>query len=380
VATAGETAAETAAMRRAVRLAAQGVGMTSPNPVVGCVIVDSAGACVGEGFHERAGGPHAEIMALRQAGSRACGATAVVTLEPCNHTGRTAPCSHALVAAGVSRVVVAVRDPHPAAAGGIDTLLDAGVDVEVGLLAEEAERVNEPWLTSVRRRRPYVIWKYGASLDGRVAAADGSSRWVTGSAARADAHRLRAESDAVLVGSGTVLADDPHLAVRKAQLRRGQPLRVVLDTHARTPPSARVLDDAAPTLVAVAEDADATALAKAGAQVLRAPRAPAGPGLDLLALLAALHERQIVTVLLEGGPTLAGSFVAEGLVDRVVAYLAPVLIGGGGRPALTGAGAPTIEAVRRLRVDDVTRIGPDVRITARPTAWKQSSSRETEKG
>jgi len=357
---------ETAAMRRAVALAARGVGATSPNPVVGCVIVDARGEVVGEGFHERAGGPHAEIVALRTAGARARGGTAVVTLEPCDHTGRTPPCSRALIGAGVVRVVVAVPDPYRPAAGGAETLRDAGVDVEVGLLAREAELVNEAWLTSVRRGRPYVTWKYGASLDGRVAAGDGSSRWVTGPASRADVHRLRAESDAVLVGSGTVHTDDPHLAVRKAPVRRAQPLRVVVDTEARTPSTARVLDDAGPTVVAAAEDADAAHLEKAGVQVLRVSRALAGHGLDLPALLAALRARDVVSVLLEGGPTLAGSFLAECLIDRVVAYVAPVLIGGGGLPALAGTGAPSIDAAVRLRIDDVTLLAPDVRITARP--------------
>jgi len=360
------TLGETEAMRRAVALAARAIGMTSPNPVVGCVVLDSTGAVGGEGFHERAGGPHAEIVALGAAGSRARGGTAVVTLEPCNHTGRTPPCSRALIEAGVVRVVAAVPDPYRPAAGGAATLLDAGIDVEVGVLAAEAELVNEAWLTYVRRGRPYVTWKYATSLDGRVAAADGSSRWVTGSAARADAHRLRAESDAVLVGSGTVLADDPHLAVRKAELRHGQPLRVVVDTEARTPPTAHVLDDAGPTLVAVAEDADAALLEKAGAQVLRVRRALSGYGLDMAALLAALREREVVSVLLEGGPTLAGSFLAAGLVDRVVAYVAPVLIGGGGLPALAGPGVASIDAALRLRIDDVTMIGPDVCLVARP--------------
>lgn len=365
------SAAEIAAMRRAVELAARGIGTTSPNPVVGAVILDASGRVVGEGFHERAGGPHAEVVALQAAGVAARGGTAVVTLEPCNHTGRTGPCTHALIEAGVARVVAAVRDPYEAAAGGAETLAAAGIDVETGVLAEEAEQVNEAWLTFVRKQRPFITWKYGSSLDGRVAAADGSSRWVTSTEARADAHRLRAESDAVIVGSGTVLADDPHLAVRKAEVRRAQPLRVVVDSEARTPPTARVLDDAAPTLIAVAEDADADHLAKGGAQLLRCPRALAGPGLDLTALTRALHERDVVSVLLEGGPTLAGAFLAEGLVDRVVAYIAPVLIGGGGLPALSGLGAPSIDAALRLRLDEVATIGPDVRLVARPLAWKK---------
>ncbi len=211
--------------------------------------------------------------------------------------------------------------------------------------------------------QPFVIWKFGSSLDGRIAAADGSSQWITSEASRTDAHRLRAECDAVMVGSGTQQVDDPHLAVRHVQTER-QPLRVVVDTRARTRAGARVLDDVAPTLIAVAEDADASHL-EGVATVLRLPRAPTG-GLDLPALLTALGDRGVRTVLLEGGPTLAGSFVAAGLVDRVVAYIAPALIGGGGLSALAGPGAPSIDAVRRYRLVDVTRLGPDVRLVATP--------------
>jgi diaminohydroxyphosphoribosylaminopyrimidine deaminase/5-amino-6-(5-phosphoribosylamino)uracil reductase len=359
-------------MRRAIELAAQGLGATNPNPVVGAVVLDAAGEVVGEGFHAVAGGPHAEVLALRAAGGRARGGTCVVTLEPCNHTGRTGPCTQAVIEAGVARVVFAVRDPNPAAAGGAAVLAEAGIEVEAGPLADEAEQVNEAWLTSVRARRPFVTWKYAASLDGRTAAADGTSRWITSSEARADVHRLRAEADAVLVGSGTVLADDPHLAVRKAPLlRAAPPLRVVLDSNARTPVGARILDDAAPTLLLIAEDvADgegARALRKAGADLVGVPRA--ADGLDLAAALAVLHARGVGSVLLEGGARLAGGFLAERLVDRVVAYLAPALIGGGGLPALTGPGAPTIDAALRLRLDEITRIGADVRLTARPTRW-----------
>lgn len=355
--------AERAAMRRAIDLAARGLGSTSPNPVVGCVVLDSAGRTVGEGWHQRAGGPHAEIHALAEAGDDARGGTAVVTLEPCDHTGRTGPCSQALAGAGIARVVYAVADPNPGASGGARTLAAAGVDVEGGLLAPEAAAGNAAWLTSLLHQRPYVTWKYAATLDGRTAAADGSSRWITSEPARADVHRLRAESDAVLVGSGTARADDPHLAVRGVP-GAVQPLRVVLDTDATAvEPGARVLDDAAPTLIAVAEDADTRAL-DGVADLVRLPRASGGRGgLDLDALLAALHAREVRSVLLEGGATLAGSFTAAGLVDRVVGYLAPVLLGAG-PPALGDAGITTIAQALRLTVSDIERLGPDLRFTA----------------
>ncbi|MEU2433570.1 bifunctional diaminohydroxyphosphoribosylaminopyrimidine deaminase/5-amino-6-(5-phosphoribosylamino)uracil reductase RibD [Streptomyces sp. NPDC007861] len=355
------TAADLDAMRRAVALAARGLGSTSPNPVVGCVITDASGRPVGEGFHQRAGGPHAEIHALRDAGERARGGTAYVTLEPCNHTGRTGPCAQALVEAGIARVVYAVADPNPQATGGADTLRAAGVQVEQGLLADEAAAGNTAWLTSVRRGRPYVLWKYAATLDGRIAAADGTSRWISSPESRADVHRLRAEADAVVVGSGTARADDPHLAVRGID-GAVQPLRVVVDTDATAvKPGARVLDDAAPTLIAVAEDAE---VAETGLpDVVRLPRD--GRGLSVPALLDALFERGVRSVLLEGGPTLAGSFVAAGAVDTVVGYLAPVLLGDG-RTALADAGITTITEALRLDVVETVRIGTDLRITATP--------------
>lgn len=354
-------------MRRAVGLAARGQGGTSPNPVVGCVVLDSSGDVAGEGFHEYAGGPHAEVAALREAGERARGGTAYVTLEPCDHTGRTGPCTGALLDAGVARVVVAVTDPNPVAAGGLDTLRRHGVEVDTGVLAEEAERVNAAWLTFIRRGRPYVTWKFAATLDGRSAAADGTSQWITSPEARADAHRLRAESDAVLAGVGTVLADDPRLTARAAAPRRARPvLRVVADSAARTPASARVLDGEAPSLVAVADDA---AVPPHLAGAVRLPRA--GGGIDLHALMAELRGRQIVSVLLEGGPTLAGSFLREGLVDRVVGFLAPALLGAGAA-ALGPAGVPTIGDIHRLEFEEVTPVGPDLRVVLRPLPPKES--------
>ncbi|MGW7069748.1 bifunctional diaminohydroxyphosphoribosylaminopyrimidine deaminase/5-amino-6-(5-phosphoribosylamino)uracil reductase RibD [Streptomyces sp. NPDC054855] len=360
VATAPATAAnehELAAMRRAISLAALGLGSTSPNPVVGCVIIDASGEIVGEGHHQRAGGPHAEVHALRAAGEQARGATALVTLEPCNHTGRTGPCAQALIDAGITRVVYAVGDPNPTATGGAQRLRTAGVDVRAGLLEDEAAVGNAAWLTSVRLGRPHVTWKYAATLDGRIAAADGSSRWITSAEARADVHRLRAACDAVVVGSGTQRADDPHLAVRGIE-GAVQPLRVVVDTNGTAvAPGARVLDDAAPTLIAVAEN-----VTPGGeAETIRLPRADGG--LDIPALLDELHARGVRSVLLEGGPTLAGAFVAAGAVDRVIAYLAPVLLGAG-PAALTGGGITTITEALRLDVSETVRIGPDLRVTA----------------
>lgn len=361
------------AMRRAIQLAARGLGATSPNPVVGCVVTDSDGDLVGEGWHQRAGGPHAEVHALAEAGEAARGGTAFVTLEPCDHVGRTGPCTQALIAAGVARVRYAVGDPDPAVGGGATTLAAAGLAVDGGLLAGEAGAGNTAWLTATRLQRPWVRWKYAATLDGRVAAADGTSRWITSSAARADVHRLRAESDAVLVGSGTARADDPHLAVRGVP-GAVQPLRVVVDTAATAlPPGARVLDDVAPTLIAVGADIPAvvTAPLTAHAELLELPRASAGRGLDLTALLDGLYHRGVRSVLLEGGPTLAGAFASAGAIDEVTAYLAPALLGSGAH-ALTGTGITTIADTLRLRLTDIARVGPDVRVTAVPYASEES--------
>ena len=332
-----------AAMRRAIALAELGLGSTSPNPIVGCVLVDQSGSVVGEGYHVRAGEPHAEVIALRDAGGRAWGATAFITLEPCRHTGRTPPCTQALIDSGVSRVVFAVADPDPVAGHGADDLRAAGVLVDEGLLAEEAARSNAAWLHHARTGRPFVTWKYAATLDGRVAAADGTSRWITGEAARHDVHLLRARSDAIVVGTGTVLADDPRLDVRvPVATNLNRPLRVVVG-HREVPPASKVLDDSAPTVLLTDHD----------------PKS----------VLAHLSERGVISVLLEGGPTLAGAFVAAGMVDRVVAYLAPALLGAG-PVALGDAGIETLASALMLHIDAVDLIGDDVRIIATPRRWE----------
>ena len=352
------------AVRRAVVLSRRALGTTSPNPPVGAVLLDAAGAVAGEGFTRPPGGPHAEVVALQQAGERARGGTAVVTLEPCRHVGRTGPCTEALLEAGVARVVVACADPTADAGGGAQVLRAAGVDVETGVLADEvALGPLEAWLTSRRTRRPFVTWKYAATLDGRSAAADGTSRWITGEASRADVHRLRAEHDAVVAGAGTVLADDPLLDARLPTGRPGpvQPLRVVVDTRGRTPVQARALAGASPALVA-------TGPLQADPGYPRRLEVATGPDgrVDLPALLKGLQdEHDVVSVLLEGGPTLAGSFVRAGLVDRVVAYLAPALLGAG-PAALADAGAGTISAAHRLQICEVVRTGEDVRLVLRP--------------
>jgi diaminohydroxyphosphoribosylaminopyrimidine deaminase/5-amino-6-(5-phosphoribosylamino)uracil reductase len=329
-------------MHRALALGETVRGRTSPNPPVGAVILAADGTLAGEGATSPPGGPHAEINALAAAGERARGGTAIVTLEPCAHTGRTGPCADALADAGIETVIYAVADPNVEAAGGADRLRRRGVAVIAGVNAAEAETgALRAWLHATRAGRPFVTWKFAASLDGRVAAADRSARWISSRASRADAHALRAHVDAIVVGSGTVLADDPHLTVRDAdeELREHQPLRVVLDRRHRVPQHARVLDSAAETLVLD------TAV----------PRFA----------LKALYDRGVRHALLEGGPTLAGAFVEAECVDEVVAYLAPVLLGAG-PAALNDAGITNIGEALRLQVDSVTPIGDDVKVVGRP--------------
>jgi diaminohydroxyphosphoribosylaminopyrimidine deaminase/5-amino-6-(5-phosphoribosylamino)uracil reductase len=361
---------ELAAMRHAIALSAAARGTTNPNPAVGAVVLDVADRVVGEGVTQAIGGDHAEVVALRGAGAAAAGGTIVVTLEPCRHTGRTQRCTDVIQAAGIRRVVFAMRDPHREAAGGGDLLRANGVEVEAGVLPREAASVLGPWTTAVARGRPHVTWKYAATLDGKTAALDGTSQWISGPDARRDAHRERLAADAVIVGIGTVLADDPQLTVRDWPARR-QPLRVVVDSNARTPDTARILDPAARTLVVVAEDAApdrVAALAAAGADITVAGRSDGG--LDPHGVLAALAERDVLLAFLEGGATLATSFARADLVDRVVGYHAPMLLGAG-RSFVGDLGITSLGAARCLVVDEVTRIGGDVRIVARISAGSE---------
>ena len=332
-------AIEREAMLRAIALAMSVDIPDGPNPRVGCVLVDAEGRTVGEGVHRGAGTAHAEVDALAQAGSAARGGTAIVTLEPCNHTGRTGPCSEALLAAGVARVVYAQADPHAVAAGGADRLRSAGVDVEGGLLVQEAASLNEAWTHAVTTGRPFVTWKVASTLDGRVAAADGSSRWITGDAARAEVHLWRRRCDAIAAGTGTVLSDDPHLTARDGEgdLADRQPLRVVVGLS-DIPPSAHVLDSSAPSLHLRTRD-------------------PA----EVLATLARLEVRHL---LLEGGPRLGAAFLASGLVDEVVWYVAPMLLGAGS-PAVADWGITTLGEAVRLRDVRVEQVGEDARISGR---------------
>jgi diaminohydroxyphosphoribosylaminopyrimidine deaminase / 5-amino-6-(5-phosphoribosylamino)uracil reductase len=360
---------DTAYMRRALDLAARGSGLVSPNPLVGAVLVRH-GDVVGEGWHLGPGTPHAEAMALETAGERARGGTLYVTLEPCAHHGRTPPCAPALITAGVARVVAAIGDPNPLVDGaGFRQLREGGIEVETGLLAEEAAVVNEAFLRHARTGLPFVTLKMAASLDGKVAARDGSSRWITGREARADVHRMRGDADAIMVGAGTAFRDDPSLTVRAPAYRGRAPLRVVVDGRGIVPETHRVFSDgAAPTIVATTEGAPAwrrDGWRRAGAEVLVLD--DAGSALiPLGSLLRELGKRDVQRVLLEGGPTLAWEAVRSGLVDRFVLYFAPILVGGQDAPSvLMGGGIPTIAAPFRLDLDEVVRVGPDIKVVAR---------------
>ena len=337
---------ERAAMRRALVLARTPGVPLGPNPRVGCVLLSPDGVVLAEGFHQGAGTPHAEVMALQQAGPAARGATAVVTLEPCNHTGRTGPCSAALVEAGVARVVFAQEDPNAMASGGAEHLRGAGVEVAFGLLEQQARQLNRGWSFGLEHQRPLVTWKYAATLDGYSAAADGSSRWITSRAARVDVHRLRAECDVILVGTNTVAIDDPQLTVRDeaGEPLTFQPLRAVMGLREIRAES-RVLDDAAATQLLPTRD-PATALAE----------------------LFAMGRRH---VFLEGGPTLAAAFLGAGLVDEVVAYMAPKLLGSGAS-LIADLGIRNVADALEFTIVEATTVGSGPETNFRITMKRSS--------
>ena len=377
------SAADHAHMARALQLAALGQYSTAPNPVVGCVLLDAVGTVVGEGWHRRAGEPHAEVHALHVAAGRARGGTAYVTLEPCSHHGRTPPCADALVAAGVRRVVAAMQDPNPRVEGqGITRLQQAGIETAVGLMARAATELNRGFISRMARGRPWVTVKLGMSADGRIALADGSSQWITAEAARADVQRLRARASAVLTGIGTVQKDDPALTVRDAslELHGREPLRVVFDAKGQMPPQSKLAADGKPTLVFTAAGegpADQTSSQSAAARStptdaggplrIEAIATDAAGRIDIAAALRRLAELECNDVLVEAGPRLAGSFVASGLVDEIVLYVAPTLLGDAAQPAFVlPQPLRALSERARFTYHDVRQVGPDLRLTLRP--------------
>ena len=370
-------------MARAVNLARRGLFTTDPNPRVGCVLVRDGGI-VGEGYHYRAGEPHAEPNALAVAGARAAGATAYVTLEPCCHQGRTPPCTEALIEAGVSEVVIGVTDPNPLVAGkGIRRLRDAGIRVTTGLLEKEIQDLNPGFARRMKTGRPYVRCKLAMSLDGRTAMASGESRWITGEAARLDVQRLRARSSAIVTGIGTVLADDPSLNVRAplsafsgvrqaSDLR--QPLRVILDPGLETPPRARMLALPGETLIVTSrgDDVAKERLMRRGAEVALLEGGAAA--IDLQALLDYLGGRDINELLIEAGPTLAGAALQAGVVDELVIYVAPHLMGSEARGLFNMPGLERMRDRIDLNLVDIRAVGEDIRITARPVGATTEAS------
>ncbi len=348
-------------MMLALDLARQGVGKTAPNPSVGCVLVKD-GEIVGEGWHRAAGAPHAEAEALAAAGDRARGAVAYVTLEPCNHYGRTPPCAEALVKAGVSEVVFALDDPHTVAAGGEGFLRRRGVKVRSGVCEEEVRALNRFWLHRVKTGRPYVIAKFAMSLDGRIATRSGDSKWITGPEARERAHKLRAEVDAIVVGAGTVIADDPSLTARGGLDIVNRPLRIILDSAGRTPLAAAVFDRAGRGALHVTTNrapvSRLDAYRELGADVLVLDTDHAGRP-DVADLIPALGERGVCGLMVEGGAEVLGSFFDAGAVDEVWAFIAPIILGGG-KSAVAGLGAERIADALKLAEIETEHLGPDL--------------------
>jgi len=359
------SAAESAFMARALRLAERGVYTAHPNPMVGCVLVKN-GEIVGEGWHERAGEAHAEINALRAAGDKARGAIAYLTLEPCSHEGKTPPCAPALIEAGISDVVIAMQDPFPAVSGNGKAALEAaGIKVRSGLMEAAARALNAGFLSRVQRGRPFVRLKVASSLDGAIAMKSGESQWITGPEARDDVQRLRAKSGAILTGIGTVLADDPALNVRHEALdtRGRQPVRAVMDSRLRMPLSAGMLAMPGETIVYCTDDARRQALMDAGACVIRVPRA-AGV-LDAQQVLADLAGREVNDVLVEAGAAVSGNLLSQRLVDELVIYQAPHIMGSETQPMFSTPEWTRLADRLALDVMDVRRVGPDIRITAK---------------
>ena len=359
-------------MARAIRLANEGLYTADPNPRVGCVLVKD-GEVVGEGFHLRAGEPHAERNALAVAGEKARGATAYVSLEPCSHHGRTPPCSEGLIEAGVTRVVAAMQDPNPEVAGeGNRQLRQAGIEVEVGLMQPEAKALNPGYIKRRLQGLPYVRCKLAMSLDGRTAMASGESKWITSQDARQDVQRLRARSSAIITGIETVLADDPSMNVRLDGVEVKQPLRVVLDSNLRMSPQANMLTLPSDTLVVCCSGADSekqTLLEQAGAEVVRQEEST--DKVDLREVLQLLAEREMNEVLLETGAVLAGSYMSQELIDEMVVYVAPHLMGADARGLMQLPGIESMQDRVELDIADIRQVGKDIRITAKPMRVKE---------
>lgn len=356
---------DAAYMQRALDLARRGRGWVNPNPLVGAVVVRD-GEIVGEGFHPRLGEPHAEVFALREAGEKARGATIYVTLEPCNHWGRTPPCTQAIIDAGIRHVVAATWDANPLTAEqSRRTLEAAGVTLSVGLLEADARRLNEPFFHFMRTRRPFVVMKTAMTMDGKIATPSGHSQWISGEVSREHVHELRATYAGVMVGIGTVLADDPSLTCRLPDAHA--PARIVVDPRAETPPSAKLFSDPSPVILAIAPQADPErrrALEARGAQLLEVPLADNGRHLDLTTLMAMLGERGIDSILLEGGGGLNASALRAGIVTKVVTFIAPKLLAGDGIPPTHGPAFATMDQALPLRDLSCHPSGPDLRLEA----------------